>query len=105
MQDLAATAAFSMSCPQTLTEPEEGAIKPAIMRMVVDFPAPFATKTPRPSPGDTVNVRSSTASLSPYNLDKFFVVIMGALDGDEPHRFQILSLKHRSIRYGRPFCR
>ena len=33
-----------------------------------------------PGPGDTVKVRSSTASLSPYRLDKFFVVIMGAFE-------------------------
>ena len=40
-------------------------MKPAIMRMVVDFPAPLAPKNPSTSPGETVKLRSSTASLSP----------------------------------------
>jgi hypothetical protein len=65
MQDLAATGAPSMSCPQTETWPAEGEMKPAIMRMVVDFPAPLAPKNPSTSPGATLNVKSSTASLSP----------------------------------------
>jgi len=65
MQDLAATGDVSMSCPQTVTCPADGAMKPAIMRMVVDFPAPFAPKNPSTSPGATVNVKSSTASLPP----------------------------------------
>src|ERR1700687_6357157 len=80
MQDLAATGASSMSCPQTATCPAEGAMKPPIMRMVVDFPAPLAPRNPSTSPGATENVKSSTASLSPYRLDKFFVVIMAALE-------------------------
>ena len=50
------------------------------MRMVVDFPAPLAPKKPSTSPGATENVRSSTASLSPYRLDRFFIVIIRALD-------------------------
>jgi hypothetical protein len=40
-------------------------MKPAIMRMVVDLPAPLAPKKPSTSPGATVKVRSSTANLSP----------------------------------------
>src|ERR1700732_1176261 len=88
MQDLAATGASSMSCPQTETRPAEGEMKPAIMRMVVDFPAPLAPKKPSTSPGATENVRSSTARLSPYRLDKFFVVIMGAFERDFSWRFR-----------------
>ena len=65
MHDLAATGSRSMSCPQTVTCPAEGEMKPAIMRMVVDLPAPLAPKNPSTSPGATVKVRSSTASLSP----------------------------------------
>src|SRR5882757_3604953 len=80
MQDLAATGSRSMSCPHTVTWPAEGAMNPAIMRMVVDFPAPLAPRNPSTSPGDTEKVKSSTASLSPYRLDKFFVVIMAALE-------------------------
>src|ERR1700693_4452219 len=80
MQALAATGACSMSWPQTDTCPAEGDTNPAIMRMVVDLPAPLAPRNPSTSPGATENVRSSTASLSPYRLDKFFVVIMAALE-------------------------
>ena len=40
-------------------------MNPAIMRMVVDLPAPLAPKNPSTSPGATVKVKSSTASLSP----------------------------------------
>ena len=44
MQDFAATGARSMSWPHTVTSPAVGAMNPAIMRMVVDLPAPFAPK-------------------------------------------------------------
>ena len=63
MQDLAATGACSMSWPHTDTCPAEGEMKPAIMRMVVDLPAPLAPKNPSTSPGATENVRSSTANV------------------------------------------
>ena len=46
MQDLAATGARSMSWPHTVTSPAVGEMKPAIMRMVVDLPAPFAPEEP-----------------------------------------------------------
>src|SRR5947209_2066506 len=62
-------------------------MKPAIMRMVVDFPAPLAPRNPNTSPGATEKVNSSTASLSPYRLDRFFVVIMAALETDQHCRF------------------
>src|SRR6202020_2347502 len=80
MQAFASTGAFSMSCPQTETCPAVGEMKPAIMRMVVDLPAPLAPKKPSTSPGATENVRSSTASLSPYRLDRFLIVIMRAFE-------------------------
>src|ERR1700691_1597799 len=80
MQDFASTGAFSMSCPQTETWPAVGEMKPAIMRMVVDLPAPLAPRKPSTSPGATENVRSSTASLSPYRLDRFLIVIIRAFE-------------------------
>src|SRR3984957_12367359 len=80
MHDFASTGAFSMSCPQTETCPVVGEMKPAIMRMVVDLPAPLAPKKPSTSPGATENVRSSTASLSPYRLDRFLIVIIRAFE-------------------------
>src|ERR1700744_6108964 len=80
MQALASTGAFSMSWPQTETCPVVGEMKPAIMRMVVDLPAPLAPRKPSTSPGATVKVRSSTASLSPYRLERFLIVIIRAFE-------------------------
>ena len=54
-----------MSWPHTLTEPADGAMKPAIMRIVVDLPAPLAPRNPSTSPGFTENETSSTARISP----------------------------------------
>ena len=38
------------------------------MRIVVDFPAPLGPTNPVTSPGPTVNVRSSTATVPPYRF-------------------------------------
>src|ERR1700735_4778011 len=84
IHDFAATGAFSISCPQTETCPAVGEMKPAIMRMVVDLPAPLAPRKPSTSPGATENVRSSTASLSPYRLERFLIVIMRAFEPKSP---------------------
>ena len=65
MQDFAATGSRSTSWPQTVTEPPDGDRKPAIMRIVVDLPAPLAPKNPSTSPGETEKLRSLTASLPP----------------------------------------
>src|SRR5271165_2343623 len=103
MHALAATGSRSMSCPQTETWPWDGAMKPAIILMVVVLPAPLAPKKPNTSPGDTLNVRSSTASLSPYRLDKFFVVIMGAFERSSAKEVQIFLARlfaDRSASYG-----
>ena len=51
-----------MSWPQMLAVPLVGVMKPAIMRIVVDLPAPLGPRKPRTSPGSTEKVRSSTAS-------------------------------------------
>jgi hypothetical protein len=65
MHALACTGERSMSWPHTVTVPADGAMNPAIMRMVVDLPAPFAPRNPNTSPGLTVNDTSSTARISP----------------------------------------
>src|SRR5204863_350956 len=39
-----------MSNPPTLTEPAVGGMKPVIMRMVVDLPAPFGPRKPSTAP-------------------------------------------------------
>ena len=41
--------------PFTVTDPDVGASSPRIMRMVVDFPAPFGPRKPVTCPGRTVN--------------------------------------------------
>src|SRR5882757_9013855 len=115
MQDFAATGAASISCPQTEACPVVGEMNPAIMRMVVDFPAPLAPRNPSTSPGATENVKSSTASLSPYRLDRFFVVIMAALEQKStrevpqnsggPQYFLPTGGPQGFISRVRPFCR
>ncbi len=48
-----------------MTEPLVGSSRPRIIRMVVDFPAPFGPRKPVTMPGRTVNVRSETAVVGP----------------------------------------
>jgi hypothetical protein len=49
----------------TFASPAVGASSPSINLIVVDFPDPFGPRKPVTTPGRTVNVRSSTARLSP----------------------------------------
>ena len=51
-----------------MTEPLVGSSSPRIIRIVVDFPAPFGPRKPVTVPGRTVNVRSETAVVGPYRL-------------------------------------
>ena len=51
--------------PLTVARPWLGLSSPRIMRMVVDFPAPFGPRNPVTIPGRTVKLRSSTATVSP----------------------------------------
>ncbi len=44
------------SKPPTEAEPDVGPRRPQSMRMVVDFPAPFAPRKPKMSPRRTENV-------------------------------------------------
>jgi hypothetical protein len=53
------------SWPQTFAVPSLGARKPAIMRMVVDLPAPFGPRKPSTSPGSARKLMPSTASSRP----------------------------------------
>src|SRR3954465_10803575 len=76
MQDFAASGWFSTSCPQTRIEPAGGEMHPVIPFLVVAFPAPLGPRNPRPSPGATVNVMSSTAVRDPYRLVKWLISIM-----------------------------
>src|ERR1041384_4775697 len=51
--------------PPIATSPSVGGIKPVIMRMVVDFPAPFGPRNPSTSPLLTLKDTSSTAIFEP----------------------------------------
>ena len=61
-----------MSKPPTDTVPAVGGMKPVIMRMVVDLPAPFGPRKPSTSPRSTENETSSTARLVAEHLSPDF---------------------------------
>src|SRR4051794_20921762 len=65
-----------MSKPPTLTVPDVGGINPVIIRIEVDFPAPFGPRKPSTSPRSTENDTPSTARLGPNVLIKFSTLIM-----------------------------
>ena len=50
-------------------------MKPVIMRMVVDLPAPFGPRKPSTSPRSTVNETSFTATFGPKAFVRFSTVI------------------------------
>ena len=62
------TGARRLSRRFTRTRPAVGSSSPAIIRIVVDFPAPFGPRKPVTMPGRTVTVSPSTASVRPYRL-------------------------------------
>src|SRR6185437_675195 len=62
--------------PLTMTEPLVGSSRPRIIRIVVDFPAPFGPRKPVTVPGRTLNVRSETAVVGPYRLVSSWISIM-----------------------------
>src|SRR5689334_1639129 len=65
-----------MSNPPTLTFPPVGGMKPVIIRIVVDLPAPFGPRKPRISPRSTENVTPATARFVPKFFSKFSTFIM-----------------------------
>ena len=54
-----------MSQPLTVTSPEVAARVPAMMFMVVDFPAPLGPRNPQMTPSFTEKLTPRTASKSP----------------------------------------
>src|SRR5262252_3299148 len=64
------------SRPLTLTRPAVGSSRPAIIRIVVDLPAPFGPRKPVTMPGWTTKSSPSTASFSPYRLLRFSTSII-----------------------------
>src|SRR5262245_7268293 len=67
---LAASGSRARSWPSISTLPAVGLSRPAIMRMVVVFPAPFGPRQPWISPGATSRLTPSTAVKSPYFLTR-----------------------------------
>src|SRR5262249_58051190 len=69
-------AAARYSRPLTLTRPAVGASRPAIIRIVVDLPAPFGPRNPVTTPGWTTKSSPPTASFAPYRLLRFSTSII-----------------------------
>src|SRR6267143_1795063 len=76
MSFLAGMGFSTMSCPPTVTLPAVGGMNPVIMRMVVDFPAPFGPRKPSTSPRSTVNEMPSTARFGPKAFTSLSILIM-----------------------------
>ena len=51
-----------------------GVSRPAMIRRIVDFPAPFGPTTPILAPGKNDIVTSSRMTLSPWAFRAFFMV-------------------------------
>src|SRR3954462_14349722 len=52
-------------------------MKPVIMRMVVDLPAPLGPRKPSTSPRSTPNEMPSTARFAPKVFTRFSILIIG----------------------------
>ena len=65
-----------MSNPPMETSPALGGMKPVIMRMVVDLPAPFGPRKPSTSPFSTVKEIPFTAVMRPNDFFKFWTLII-----------------------------
>src|SRR5262245_34297735 len=76
MRRFASSGDSTTSWPPTLTLPEVGGMKPVIMRMVVDLPAPLGPRKPRTSPRATSKEMPSTARFAPNVLTRFSILIM-----------------------------
>src|SRR5579872_3818072 len=70
--------------PSTTIAPLSGWIKPARMRMKVDFPAPFAPTRPCASPGRTDSDAPFSAGAPPKLFVRFKAERKGRADGASP---------------------
>ena len=59
--------------------PVVACVRPTMMRIVVDLPAPLGPRNPVTRPGRAVKLTSSTAVNSPYVLVTDSRVIMGSV--------------------------
>src|SRR5687768_4803973 len=78
MRALAGRGSSTMSWPPTVTFPSVGGIKPVIIRMEVDLPAPLGPRNPRTSPRSTEKEIWLTAILGPKVFVKFSTLIIPA---------------------------
>src|SRR5438067_5840232 len=76
MRRFASIGDSSTSKPPTVILPAVGGMKPVIMRIVVDLPAPFGPRKPSTSPRSTVNEMSSTARFGPKAFTRFWILII-----------------------------
>src|ERR1044071_3797569 len=81
MRRFASRGDSATSKPPTATLPSVGGMKPVIIRMVVDLPAPFGPRKPSTSPRSTVNEIPSTARFAPKDFTRLSILIIrpGAL--------------------------
>ncbi|OQC26274.1 MAG: hypothetical protein BWX70_02358 [Verrucomicrobia bacterium ADurb.Bin070] len=74
MQRLAATGSVAISWPQIVAVPAVGGMNPVIIRIVVDFPAPFGPRKPRTSPFSTEKETPLTAWNEPKSFLRLLTV-------------------------------
>ena len=65
-----------MSWPQMAAVPDVGGMNPVIIRMVVDFPAPFGPRKPSTSPFSTAKEMPLTASKLPKRFFRLSTLSM-----------------------------
>ena len=63
--------------PEMVALPDVGEVRPTIMRIEVDLPAPFGPRKPVTRPAGATKLTSSTTVREPYFLDSESMVIMG----------------------------
>src|SRR3954454_21658656 len=76
MRRFACSGDSATSKPPTAILPSVGGMKPVIMRMVVDLPAPFGPRKPSTSPRSTVNEMPSTARFAPKDFTRLSILII-----------------------------
>src|SRR5918912_2351129 len=72
-------------------------MKPVMMRIVVDFPAPFGPRKPSTSPRSTLNEMPSTARLGPKAFTRLSILIIRGAMCARPRRF-------KDVAYNRGRC-
>src|SRR6476646_7176637 len=76
MRRFASSGDSATSKPPTATLPSVGGMKPVIILMVVDLPAPFGPRKPSTSPRSTVNEIPSTARFAPKAFTRLSILII-----------------------------